>query len=104
MPNPHTFTVEDRAKSAEVRRGSPNLTKTEMKRLIAERLRNKDTDARSFVKLLVIYTSRFGKRTEIVTEEDQPETSIDEMVRQIEAEEQDKRKGARLREPIVIGK
>jgi hypothetical protein len=102
----HKFNAADRSKSAVVRRESPkNVSAAELKRLISERLRAKDTDARSFVKLLVIYTSYFGKFKRVAKDDPAPasaEVSIEEMVKQIEAEELDKRKGARLREPIAI--
>lgn len=88
----HKFTAKDREKSAGVRReGSKNITFAEMKRLISDRLRDPHTDARSFVKLLVIYVSRFsklvkGKGAIQAAVGPESEESVEQLVQQLEAE------------------
>lgn len=89
-PLRHSFSAEDRVKSVSARREAPkNIGRGEAKRLICERLRDKNTDARSFVKLFLIYTTKFHKlgRGPKNPATLQPELSIEEMVQKIEAGE-----------------
>lgn len=95
----HSFSAEDRARSAAARQESPKTIHfAEAKRLLCDRLRDKNTDARSFVKLFLIYSTKFHKLTRKPRKnESEPDLSLEEMVQKIEAGELDPRSGGRLR-------